>query len=532
MTPDTGKKILLVEDEALIAMDEEQMLSRRGFSVVTALTGDEAVRLVAEDPAIDLVLMDIDLGFGMDGTEAARRILSVRELPVVFLTNHCEREMVDRVRDITRYGYVLKSAGEFVLIEAITMAFELFDARMRLAESERRYRWIAENSTDGVALIDGERIAYMSESYRRLLGIEPGELVGRPVAKYFDLMHPEDVPRILETLEEAGRRRASRARYRYRARHAGGDYVWLEDDVAMFYTDSGERSYSFVNARDVTEQHTAETALARREREYRTLFDGAANPIVIYGADGTIVKANITAARNLGSTPEAMAGRSLAEFIPSTFEMTRERLERCLAEQRVGEYTDRLVLPDGSVRWYQTLFQPLDTTDGAPAKVQTIAYDVTVWKEAEAALRTSRELFLTAFKRAPLLMSISTVDDGTYLEVNDMFIEVTGYPRDEVIETRSVDLGFITAGDRARLREAVRAEGRVAGMELALARKDGSRLFCEYYGEIIEVDGANRLLSMAVDITRRKEAEERLVTELGGSAATSQDAETRPPAGQ
>lgn len=525
MTSDTGKKILLVEDEALIAMDEEQTLSRSGFAVVTALTGEEAVRLIAEDPAIDLVLMDIDLGFGMDGTEAARRILAGRELPIVFLTNHCEREMVDRVRNITRYGYVLKSAGEFVLLEAIAMAFELFDARMQLAESERRYRWIAENSTDGVALIDGDRIAYMSESYRRLLGIEPGELVGRPVAEYFDLMHPEDVPRILEVLEEAGRRRDSRARYRYRARHARGHYVWLEDDVAMFYTESGERSYSFVNARDVTDQHNAETALARREREYRQLFDGAANPIVIYAADGTIVKANITAARNIGSTPEAMAGRSLAEFMPATFEMTLERLERCLAEQRVSEYTDRLVLPDGSVKWYQTLFQPIDTTGGAPAKVQTISYDVSVWKEAEAALRTSRELFLTAFKRAPLLMSISTLNDGTYLEVNDMFIEVTGYAREDVIGTRSVDLGFIGAGDRSRLRETMVADGRVADMELALTRKDGSRLYCVYYGEIIEVDGANRLLSMAVDITRRKRAEERLMGEPGGRSATPASAE-------
>lgn len=74
--------------------------------------------------------MDIDLGDGkMDGTEAAEMILNEYELPIVFLTSHAEKEMVEKGKGITRYGYVLKNAGEFVLIEAITMAFELIPSR-------------------------------------------------------------------------------------------------------------------------------------------------------------------------------------------------------------------------------------------------------------------------------------------------------------------------------------------------------------------------------------------------------------------
>ena len=127
---DNSKTILLVEDESIIAMAEAAVLSRQGYAVRKVRTGEQAVE-VAADGRVDLVLMDIDLGRGIDGTEAARRILSMRDLPIVFMTSHSEREYVERVKEITRYGYVLKDAGEFVMSEAITMAFELFEAHKR-----------------------------------------------------------------------------------------------------------------------------------------------------------------------------------------------------------------------------------------------------------------------------------------------------------------------------------------------------------------------------------------------------------------
>ena len=78
------KKILLVEDEAIIAMSEAQMLEKHGFEVSTVHSGEKAVKAVASEPDISLILMDIDLGKGMDGTEAAEKILETRDLPVVF----------------------------------------------------------------------------------------------------------------------------------------------------------------------------------------------------------------------------------------------------------------------------------------------------------------------------------------------------------------------------------------------------------------------------------------------------------------
>src|SRR6056297_2558450 len=139
-----SKKILLVEDEALIAMNEAQMLKKHGYEAVIAHKGEKAVEMADNDPDISLILMDIDLGKGIDGTEAAQEILEKNDIPIVFLTSHSEKEYVDKVKKITNYGYVLKNSGEFVLIESINMAYTLFAAKrealQHLHDSESAYQ--------------------------------------------------------------------------------------------------------------------------------------------------------------------------------------------------------------------------------------------------------------------------------------------------------------------------------------------------------------------------------------------------------
>ena len=146
MSDHNTSHLLLVEDEAIIALEESRRLERFDYQVSVAHSGTKAVAKATESDDIDLVLMDIDLGRGMDGRQAAEEILAVRQIPIVFLTSHAEQEMVARVRNITRYGYVLKSSGDFVLRSSIEMAFELSAANRRLGESQDRYRSLFEDS--------------------------------------------------------------------------------------------------------------------------------------------------------------------------------------------------------------------------------------------------------------------------------------------------------------------------------------------------------------------------------------------------
>jgi DNA-binding NarL/FixJ family response regulator len=97
------------------------------------VSGEGALTVTDSVNGINLILMDIDLGDGMDGTEAAEIILSRHDIPLVFLSSHTEPEIVRKTDGITSYGYIVKNSGETVLLASIKMAFRLFTSIKRPA---------------------------------------------------------------------------------------------------------------------------------------------------------------------------------------------------------------------------------------------------------------------------------------------------------------------------------------------------------------------------------------------------------------
>lgn len=152
--------MLLVEDQAILALSTAARLSRDGYAVTTARSGEHALDLVEKSmeggSRFGLVLMDIDLGAGIDGVEAAGRILEHHELPIVFLTGHAEPEYVDRVRELTRYGYVLKSSGDLMLRLTMETAVDLFEANRLTREQHRELEAIYDHAPVMMLVVDGD----------------------------------------------------------------------------------------------------------------------------------------------------------------------------------------------------------------------------------------------------------------------------------------------------------------------------------------------------------------------------------------
>src|SRR6056297_4117637 len=240
------KKILLVEDEPLIALGEAKMLKKYGFGVVTVHSGEKAVEAVDSDPPISLILMDIDLGTGMDGTEAAQRILEEHDLPIVFLSSHNEPEVVEKTEGISSYGYIVKNSGETVLIASIKMAFRLYEAhlelkkqkenlRTALVEQEQTEEELLEKSEEleryftssldmlCIADIQG-RFIRLNPEWEQVLGYPIDELTGR---SFMDFVHPEDKKKTLQALSRLDRQEEVRS-FENRYRCSDGSYRWIE----------------------------------------------------------------------------------------------------------------------------------------------------------------------------------------------------------------------------------------------------------------------------------------------------------------
>src|SRR6056297_1400719 len=154
-----GKYILLVEDESIIALSEKMQLESYGYSVDFVSNGEEAINSILNDnDKYDLILMDIDLGTGIDGTQAAEEILKIKDIPVVFLSSHTEPEIVEKTENITSYGYVVKNSGIVVLDASIKMAFKLFEANHKILESEIKQKTMLANISDVIVIVDKDGI--------------------------------------------------------------------------------------------------------------------------------------------------------------------------------------------------------------------------------------------------------------------------------------------------------------------------------------------------------------------------------------
>ena len=337
------RKILLVEDEAIIAMDQARIIEEFGYRVVTAFDGEEAVVVINTDREIDLVLMDIDLGQGIDGTEAARRILEIRTLPVVFLTSHAEKEMVDRVKNITRYGYVLKNSGKFVLNEAITMAFELYEAHneaqrhreetevtneeLRVAieemeatneefeaaneqlirseqdllESKLMFQELFNNMGNGVAIYeavnDGEDFVFkeINKAVERIEQVKREDVTGKSVTHVFPGVIEFGLFDVFKRVWKTGKAEVHPVRQYADGRISG----WKENYV--YRLPSGEVVAVY---QDITEIKQAEEKLGHQKRVTDHVMAVSPVSITIVDANGEITYANKRAEEVLGLKKE------------------------------------------------------------------------------------------------------------------------------------------------------------------------------------------------------------------------------------
>lgn len=253
MGVDGKKKILLVEDDPVIAMVEAKKLRKVGYEVLVAANGPAAIQQVETDQQIDLVLMDMDLGDNFDGSQVARTILQHHDLPIVFLTAHADAQTVARAREITRYGYVLKESGFFVLQSTLEMAFNLYNAQRAIQASELKYRTMIDYSEDWEQWVgpDG-RYILVSPSFEQISGYPPRALEDNP-GLLLEIVHPDDRQQVCEHLRiQEDRNYEKPGEVQFRILHRNGEVRWLHHHCKNVYGPQGDYQGRWACNRDIT----------------------------------------------------------------------------------------------------------------------------------------------------------------------------------------------------------------------------------------------------------------------------------------
>jgi len=187
-----ASRILIVEDEVVIAMEIESLLQQMGYEVVgQAVRGEEAVELAGQSRP-DLILMDIRLKGEMDGIAAAERIGRLFRIPVVFLTAHSDKGTLDRAMNVQPYGYLLKPFRKNDLYTSIEIA--LYKHRALSAEQGLQRELFKLHVIDHVTQYDIYNKILALSGYLELLREEvpAGGAAGDHLAKIHDLLRSID----------------------------------------------------------------------------------------------------------------------------------------------------------------------------------------------------------------------------------------------------------------------------------------------------------------------------------------------------
>jgi CheY-like chemotaxis protein len=103
------KTILLVDDEIIFANATSRKLQLLGYDTILVNSGKEAIEVIRERNNIHLILMELDLVSGINGIEVAKQILLIRNIPIVFHTSHLDKENIEKIKSVSRYGFVVKN---------------------------------------------------------------------------------------------------------------------------------------------------------------------------------------------------------------------------------------------------------------------------------------------------------------------------------------------------------------------------------------------------------------------------------------
>jgi two-component system cell cycle sensor histidine kinase/response regulator CckA len=260
--------ILVVEDEKIIARGIEKRLQGLGYAVAGLIGNGEQAVAEAAGVAPDLILMDINLGDGIDGIEAARRIQQRIDVPVIFLTAFSDDGTLQRAKLTQPHGYILKPYEDKDLQTAIEIGLYRHRMERRLRENEQ---WLAStlgSIGDGVIASNAEgRVRFMNPLAERLTGWTHAEAVGEELSTVFRIVDDgtrEEIASPAQGTLKSGKPSELMANTILKARD--GTECPVDHRASPIHDTQGQLSGTVLVFRDITERRQLEANLRQAQK--------------------------------------------------------------------------------------------------------------------------------------------------------------------------------------------------------------------------------------------------------------------------
>lgn len=440
--------------------------------------------------------------------EEADRLLSdmhVAWILVAPIVSHGERQgaliMASEASDLggrDQAGFARTVAGQLGLALTFSQTYG------RLQASEQRYRALFAGAPEAIVLVGEDGILHdVNPAAEDLLGWRREELVGRSVevivpeasraahASYRSQYNENPAPRMHERQLAALRK----------------DGSVVPVDIRLSPIVEGGKHYTIANLVDIEDRLAIEQALRESELRFRTAFDEAEMGMAIIDLDSRLEKVNAALVDLLGYSEKELVGHTLEEFThPDDVEISRRanrKMRKSPAEAMSLE--KRYLRKDGTVVWVSAHSSTFRTGAEEPLHFISQFLDITERKQALELLRQSEEKFSKVFTMSPLGITLTTLADGVFLEVNPEFVSLSGYSREELIGKSAIDLGlWLHLAKREELVRRLRKGQGPFSLEAGLRTREGQARTVQFFGSLFEFEGRECLLAAILDISERK----------------------------
>ncbi len=515
-------KILIVENEAIIANEIESNLKALEYKVTSIEnTGDAAIKKAAEDQP-DIILMDIRLKGEMDGIEAADIIRTQHNIPIVFIAASLDEDRIGRAKLTMPFGYIFKPIRERDLKIAIEMALyyakveaERKDAEKLLREREEDLRTTLNSIGDAVIAIDTQGIIIrMNRMAETLTGWKMEETKGKSLNEVLNIVDERTMEKVVDPVSQV----LEKGQVVGLANHTlliarDGTQCPISDSGSPILDTDGNITGIVLVFRNMAEEYMMRKRIIESEKQLHDLYDsmneGLCQHEIVYNEEGKAVNYRIL---NINPKYEKILHLNKDDVIGKL----ATHVYKVKNAPHLETYAD--VAETGNPVHFETYFPPMQkhfsisVFSPGKGKFATVFSDITKRKRAEKALRESEQNFRDLVEN--LLDGVAIVDENAYyIYTNPKFSEITGYSKDELLNMTRWD--FSRQEDIAELQQKIKNQ--MTGIpyqkqcERVIIRRDGTQVPTEMSTTITTWQGKKHPMAIIRDITKRKQAEEKLL---------------------
>jgi two-component system cell cycle sensor histidine kinase/response regulator CckA len=461
-----GAKILVVEDEAIVALDIRNRLESQGYVVsATVSNGDDALKSIENDRP-ELVLMDIIIKGEMDGIAMAERIIDKYDIPVIFLTANSDDKTLERAKLTGPFGYLLKPFEERELRTTIEMGLYRHKLERKIKESERWLVTTLRSIGDAVITTDTQGIInFVNPRAEEFTKWKSEDALGKSIGTVLNIINEGTGEKVACPV----RRALDEDKIIALSNHVllitrDGQRRSIEDSAAPIKSDSGDLLGAVVVFRDVTDrkkmekrvlQHKyhleelvkertaeltrankklvkemevrkeAEEYLRQSEEQYRTLFETMHDGVTLVDLEERIIFANPSACRIFGYQREDLIGRNIMQLVVDREreKISNETLKRLNRESSVYEVT--IVRKDGNQANLFLSVSPYSDKNGDVVGSIGVFTDITELKKAEREKTDLREKLNNAQK----MEALGILAGGVAHDLNNILGPLVVYPQ-------------------------------------------------------------------------------------------------------